>query len=346
MHKQLVVILGFVAMVPATQVNSCKKTNPGKGPTPLSFVTPRGFPPPQYNFAGNPLTKEGFELGRKLFYDGILSRDGNFPCASCHQQFAAFSTYDHDFSHGYKDQFSTRNAPGLFNLAWQKEFMWDGGINNLEVQALAPLTAHNEMAEDIGHVIEKLKADTGYRRMFRAAFGEDDINSQKMLKALAQFMVMLVSADAKYDRVKQGRAVFSADEENGYTVFRAKCAGCHAEPLFTDFSYRNTGMALHPQLKDNGRMKITADPADSLKFKVPSLRNVALSFPYMHDGRFYTLDQVLRHYTSSMIKSPGLDPLLTNMITLSAADKVNIKAFLKTLTDSTFVKDKRFAQPL
>jgi len=345
MHKQLVVILGFVAMVPATQVNSCKKTTPGQGPTPLSFVTPPGFPPPQYNFAGNPLTKQGFELGRKLFYDGILSKDGNFPCASCHQQFAAFCTYDHDFSHGYKDQFSTRNAPGLFNLAWQKEFMWDGGINNLEVQALAPLTAHNEMAEDIGHVIEKLKADTVYRTLFKAAFGEDDINSQKMLRALAQFMVMLVSADSKYDRVKQGRAVFTPTEESGYTIFRAKCAGCHAEPFFTDFSYRNTGLPLHPQLKDYGRMKITADSADSLKFKVPSLRNVALSFPYMHDGRFYTFDQVLQHYTTRLVKSPGLDPLLTNMITLSAADKVNIKAFLKTLTDSAFVKDKRFAQP-
>jgi cytochrome c peroxidase len=339
------VILSFVVMVPATQVDSCKKTNPGKGPTPLVFETPKGFPPPQYNFAGNPLTREGFELGRKLFYDGILSKDGNFPCASCHQQFAAFSTYDHDFSHGYKDQFSTRNAPGLFNLAWQKEFMWDGGINNLEVQALAPLTAHNEMAEDIGDVINKLKADNNYRALFKAAFGEDNINSQKMLKALAQFMVMLVSADSKYDRVKRGAAHFSADEENGYAVFRAKCAGCHTEPLFTDFSYRNTGLALHPTLKDAGRMKITNQAEDSMKFKVPSLRNVALSFPYMHDGRFYSFDQVLRHYSSGIVKNPGLDPLLTNMIALSPADKTNIKAFLKTLTDSAFVKDKRFAQP-
>ena len=346
MHRQLAVILSFVVIVPATQVDSCKKTNPGKGPVPLVFETPKAFPPPQYNFAGNPLTRQGFELGRKLFYDGILSRDGNFPCASCHQQFAAFSTYDHDFSHGYKDQFSTRNAPGLFNLAWQKEFMWDGGINNLEVQALAPLTAHNEMAEDIGHVIEKLKADNTYRTLFKAAFGEDDINSQKMLKALAQYMVMLVSADSKYDKVKQGRAVFTPAEESGYTVFKAKCAACHAEPFFTDFSYRNTGMPLHPQLKDRGRMTISGNPADSLKFKVPSLRNVMLTFPYMHDARFYSLDQVLRHYTSEIVKSPTLDPLLENKITLSAADKINIKAFLKTLTDSSFVKDKRFAQPL
>src|ERR1700716_49882 len=137
MRRQLLVILSFIVIVPATQVNSCKKNNPGAGTgTPLVFETPKAFPPVQYNFAGNPLTREKFELGRKLFYDGILSKDGNFPCASCHQQFAAFSTYDHDFSHGFNNQFSTRNAPGLFNLAWQKEFMWDGGINNLEVQSL------------------------------------------------------------------------------------------------------------------------------------------------------------------------------------------------------------------
>ena len=128
-------------------------------------------------------------------------------------------------------------------------------------------------------------------------------------------------------------------------MFRAKCAGCHAEPLFTDFSYRNTGLVLHPTLKDAGRMKITNNPEDSMKFKVPSLRNVALSFPYMHDGRFYSFDQVLRHYSSGIVKNPGLDPLLINMIALSPADKTNIKAFLKTLTDSAFVKDKRFAQP-
>ncbi|MBS1565782.1 MAG: cytochrome-c peroxidase [Bacteroidetes bacterium] len=335
----------MVAIVPATQVNSCRKGSAVKGPTPLSFVTPKGFPPPVYDFAGNPPTKEGFELGRKLFYDGILSRDGNFPCASCHQQFAAFCTYDHDFSHGFDNQFSTRNAPGLFNMAWQKEFMWDGGVNHLEVQALAPLTAHNEMAEDIGHVVEKLKADNTYRMMFKAAFGEDDINSQKMLKALAQFVVMLVSADSKYDRVKQGRAVFTAAEESGYAIFRTKCAHCHTEPLFTDFSYRNTGLPIHPTLKDMGRMRISGNPADSLRFKVPSLRNVMLTFPYMHDARFYSLDQVLRHYSSAIVKSPSLDTSLANGIALSQADKNNIKAFLRTLTDSAFISNKRFAQP-
>ncbi len=347
MRRQLLAILGFVVIVPATQVNSCKKTNPGAGAgTALAFETPKAFPPAQYNFAGNPLTREKFELGRKLFYDGILSKDGNFPCASCHQQFAAFSTYDHDFSHGYNNQFSTRNAPGLFNLAWQKEFMWDGGINNLEVQSLSPLTAHNEMAEDLGHIISKLKADNNYRALFKAAFGEDDINSQKLLKALTQFMVMLVSANSRYDRVQQGKAVFTPSERNGYALFKAKCAACHAEPFFTDFSYRNNGMPLHPQLKDMGRMRITGRSEDSLKFKVPSLRNVAVTFPYMHDARFYSMDQVLRHYATGIVNSPTLDPLLVNKIPLTPAERTDIKAFLKTLTDSSFLHDKRFAQPL
>ncbi len=347
MQRQLLVILSLVIMVPATQVNSCKKTNPGAAAgTPLAFTEPKGFPPIRYDFEGNPLTREKFELGRKLFYDGILSKDGNFPCASCHQQFAAFSTYDHDFSHGYNNQLSTRNAPGLFNLAWQNEFMWDGGVNNLEVQALAPLTAHNEMAEDIGHVIDKLKADRNYRALFKAAFGEDDINSQKLLKVLAQFTVMLVSADSKYDRVQQGKEHFTPAEESGYTLFKAKCAGCHAEPLFTDFSYRNNGLPIHPQLKDMGRMKITGKPEDSLKFKVPSLRNVALTFPYMHDARFYSMDQVLRHYATGIVNSPTLDPLLANKIPLTPAERTNIKVFLRTLTDSSFIRDKRFSQPL
>src|ERR1700755_1128134 len=120
MQRQLAVILSFVVMVPATEINSCKKSHPGAGPTPIRFESPKGFPPVRYDFAGNPLTKEGFELGRKLFYDGILSKDGNFPCASCHQQFAAFSTFQHNLSHGFDNSFTTRNAPALFNLAWQK----------------------------------------------------------------------------------------------------------------------------------------------------------------------------------------------------------------------------------
>lgn len=346
MRKQLFTITCMVALAAiAVQVNSCKKSDSHSGPTPMTFQVPAGFPAPSYDFTNNPVTKEGFELGRKLFYDGILSKDGNFPCASCHQQFSAFITYDHDFSHGFNNQFTTRNALGLFNLAWQKEFMWDGGINNLEVQPLAPITAPNEMAEDINSVVNKLKADNNYKNMFKAAFGDEEINSQKMLKALAQFMVMLVSADSKYDKVKKGTAAFTASEQSGYTIFKARCASCHAEPLFTDNSYRNNGITLHPFLKDVGRMHITGRKEDSLKFRVPTLRNIDITFPYMHDGRYYTLDQVLNHYESGMASGPTLDPLLSAPIVLSTTERINLKAFLRTLTDSTFIQNKEFSQP-
>jgi cytochrome c peroxidase len=346
MRKQLFTITCIVALAAMTvQVNSCKKSDTGSGPTPLTLQVPAGFPAIQYNFTNNPLTQEGVDLGRKLFYDGILSKDGNFPCASCHQQFAAFVTYDHDFSHGFNNQFTTRNATPLINLAWQKEFMWDGGINNLEVQPLAPITAPNEMAEDINNVVNKLKADNNYKNMFRAAFGTEEINSQKMLKALTQFMVMIVSADSKYDRVKKGTASFTAAEQSGYATFKAKCNSCHTEPLFTDNSYRNNGLPLHPTLKDYGRMHITGRKEDSLKFKVPTLRNVELTFSYMHDGRFYTFDQVLNHYATGIVNSPTLDPLLVNKLPLTDAERINIKAFLKTLTDSTLISNKAFSQP-
>jgi cytochrome c peroxidase len=346
MYKKLFAITGFVALIATlVQMNSCKKNDTGPKNNSLAFVVPAGFPKPQYNFDNNPLTTDGFELGRKLFYDGRLSKDGNFPCSSCHQQFAAFATFDHDFSHGFNNQFTTRNAPGLSNLAWQTAFQWDGGINNLEVQPLAPITAPNEMAEDINNVISKLQADHVYPGMFNAAFGSNEITGQKMLKALAQFMVMLVSADSKYDKVKKGQATFTSAEASGYALFQAKCAGCHAEPLFTDLSYRNNGLTLHPSLKDDGRMHITNKSGDSLKFKVPSLRNIELTFSYMHDGRFYTLDQVLNHYATGIAQSPTLDPALKNGIVLGVDERFNIKAFLRTLTDSSFISDKRFIQP-
>lgn len=327
-------------------IHACKKSNGGSGgPTPLTFTIPPGFPAPHYTFATNPLTEEGFELGRKLFYDGRLSKDGNFPCASCHQQFAAFATYDHNLSHGFNNQFTLRNAPALFNLVWQKQTHWDGGINNLEVQPLAPLTAPNEMAEDINNVINKLSQDTDYKQLFKAAYGDETINSQRMLLALTQFAGSLVSADSKYDRVKKGTASFTGPEQMGYTIFQSKCTGCHTEPLFTDNSFRNTGLAVDPTINDMGRMRITNNKADSLKFKVPSLRNLYVTFPYGHDGRFVSVNQVLEHYNSGVQVSTTVDPLVKNGIPLSLNDKIYLQAFLHTLTDSTFIKDKRFAAP-
>ncbi|MBC7903840.1 MAG: cytochrome-c peroxidase [Gemmatimonadaceae bacterium] len=345
MKKTGVTITGLVVLIAlCVNINSCRKSDARKGPSSLTFNIPAGFPAPAYDFTSNPLTQEGFNLGKKLFYDGRLSKDGNFPCGSCHQQFAAFATFDHDLSHGFNDQFTTRNAPGLYNLAWHKAMHWDGGINHIENQPLAPITAPNEMAEDITNVISKLKADEEYKRMFVAAFGDDEINSQRMLKSLTQFMLMLVSADSKYDRVKKGTATFTAAEQSGYVIFQSKCASCHKEPLFTDLSYRNNGLVISNFLQDFGRMRITNKKEDSLKFKVPSLRNIELTFPYMHDGRFYTIDQVLNHYATGVQNSATLDPLLQNRIALSTTERLNMRAFLKTLTDSSFVKDSRFAE--
>jgi cytochrome c peroxidase len=300
-------------------------------PHPLKFEVPAGWPQPMYDFRSNPLTQEGFELGRKLFYDPRLSKDSNFSCAGCHQQFGAFAT--------------SRNAPSLSNLAWQKNFMWDGGVTHLDLQPLVPMTAPNEMAETIENVISKLKGDAEYPKLFRAAFGDDVINTQRMNRALSQFMLMLVSNNSKYDRVKRGEASFILPEQLGYDMFKQKCASCHAEPFFTDFSYRNTGLPVDPYLKDYGRMRVTGDRADSLKFRVPSLRNVALTFPYGHDGRFMSLMSIFEHYRKNMVVAPGTDSLLRHRMPLSNFEIGQLTAFLYTLTDTVFLKDKRFSPP-
>jgi len=314
-------------------------------PTPLAFVVPKGWPQPVYDFKHNPLTKEGFELGRTLFYDGRLSKDGNYPCASCHQQFGAFATYDHNLSHGVNNLLTTRNAPSLQNLAWQKEFMFDGGINHLDVQFLAPLTAENEMGETIENVVAKLKKDTAYKRLFKAAFGDETINTQRIGRALSQFMVMLVSSNSKYDKVMRGEDKFILPEQLGYDMFKKKCAVCHTEPLFTDYSYRNIGMPMEEGLNDLGRMKITRDRNDSLKFRVPSLRNVSITAPYGHDGRFFSLYNVFEHYRNKMVVIPQTDSLLQHKMPLSNFEIGQLTAFLRTLTDTSFLKNPMFAPP-
>lgn len=350
MKTRIIIFVCLSVLLVAITISSCKKSDspaPGNpGQTYLTFTIPDGWPAPPTNiFTNNPLTEEGFQLGKKLFYDGRLSKDGNFPCASCHQQFAAFATFDHDFSHGFNNSFTTRNAPGLFNLAWMTKMHYDGGISHIEVQPLAPITAQNEMAETIQNVLVKLQADSVYPVMFKSAFGDTEINSQRMLKALAQFMGSIVSANSKYDKVKRGEATFTFSEQNGYNLFKAKCETCHKEPLFTDNSFRNNGMSVNPFLNDFGRMLITNDPNDSLKFKVPSLRNVALTFPYGHDGRFYFLENAIDHYrTGVQVLQPTLDPLLRARIPMSNNERSDLIYFLQTLTDTSMTKNPRFAQ--
>ncbi len=343
--KTTISLICFIGFTAAWMGSCLKKESPVVAPGTLKLVVPSNFPPPEDIFKNNRLTKEGFELGRKLFYDGRLAKDGVTSCASCHQQFAAFATFEHPFSHGINNQFTTRNAPGLFNLAWHRELHWDGGINHLEVQPLAPITAPNEMGETIGDLVSKLNSNSRYREMFRSAFGDPEVTAPRLLKALAQFMGMLVSSGSKYDKVKSGLAKFSQAEESGYAIFLTKCGSCHKEPLFTDLSYRNTGIPPDPILKDIGRMRITRLREDSLKFKVPSLRNVMLTAPYGHDGRFFSASAMIDHYRTGVQAGPTLDPRLRYGLSISNNEKADLLQFLGTLTDTAFVKDSRFKDP-
>lgn len=341
--KYLYVILGlslFLAIC-TLPFNGCKKRDAFYG-TPLPFNVPPNFPQPVYDFEKNPTTVEGFELGRKLFHEGRLSIDGHYPCASCHQQEAAFTTKDHDLGHGYNNGHTMRNPIGLANLAWYKEYYHDGSAKSLEQITFDHITAPNEMAETINGVVAKLKGDTTYRRLFIAAYGDERITGNRIANALAQFVIHLVSANSKYDKVKKGEAAFTTIEQRGYVLFQQHCATCHTEPLFTDFSYRNIGFNLNPFILDKGRLTTTGLAADSLKFRVLSLRNVAVSGTYTHDGRIGTLKSMINHYRSGGVQSATLDPNLKNGIPLSNAEADDLVAFLKTLTDSSYLINPRF----
>lgn len=337
-------LLFFVAII----ISRCKvdpEIKPALPTDNIRVVVPPGWPKPHYNFEDNPLTTAGFVLGRSLFYEVALSSDNTVSCGTCHQHFAAFANAGHALSHGVGGQFGNRNAPALFNLAWHPYFMWDGGINHIESQPIAPLTNPVEMNETVNGIISKLKQKSIYRKMFKDAFGSDTITIERITKALAQFMGIMYSYQSKYDMVKQGQAQFTPSEQRGYNLFIQKCSSCHTEPLFTDFSFRNNGLSVDVALQDSGRMRITGNPADRNKFKVPSLRNVALTSPYMHDGRFETLQQVLEHYNSGIVQSPTLDTLLQAGIPLNAQEKQDIINFLYTLTDYEFLYDKKFDDP-
>ena len=324
-------------------IGACKK--PIEYLDRLTQEIPEGFPQPVYKFEDNPLSAQGFELGRKLFYDGRLSIDNFHSCASCHQQVAAFGTFEHDRSHGVNNTHTLRNAPPLFNLAWQDKFHWDGEFSTLKDESVHPIHGSNEMGESFQGVINKLQNDKVYREMFREVFRYPVIRPEFLQKALAQFTGSMVSSNSRYDRYKKGLATYSAAEENGYQVYKSNCATCHPEPLFTDYSFRNIGLPVDDFLDDFGRMRITGKPEDSLKFKVPSLRNVYISSNYMHDGRFNTLAQCINHYRTGIQQSSTLDPLLANGIIITNIEATNLQLFLRTLTDSSFISDPRFGPP-
>lgn len=312
------------------------------------FVYPEYFPTPVYNFDENPLTDEKISLGRALFYDPILSRDNSISCASCHTSFNAFAHTDHDLSHGIYDRIGTRNAPALFNLAWQKSFMWDGAIHHLDMQALAPISSHAEMDEDIEHVVEKLRNSEIYPKLFLEAFNNNKITGTKLLKALSQFQLTLVSFDAPYDQMRRNEIRYTAQEKKGYQLFLNHCNKCHTEPLFTNLEFGNNGLSVDTTLHDFGRYQVTKLSIDSLMFKIPSLRNLKFSYPYMHDGRFSKLREVLNHYTSDdlgYLRIPSNNHVLKTNISLSATEKTDLIAFLLTLNDQTFVLNEAFRFP-
>lgn len=306
-------------------------------PHTVKLEYPVYFPKPIYSFEKNPLTESGIALGRMLFYDPILSADSTISCASCHSPFNAFAHTDHDLSHGIRDSMGTRNAPALFNLAWQPTFMWDGAANHLDVQALAPLTHPAEMGETIENVVKKVSKTERYPQAFEASFGDPTITGERLLKALAQFQVTLVSATARFDSMKQGLTAFTQQEYQGYLIFKENCNTCHTEPLFSSYQFANNGLPIDTTLLDSGRAKITQQPADLQLFKIPSLRNLSFSYPYMHDGRFKKLSQVLNHYTQEMQPSPTLSPALKTPPKLTNDQKTDLLAFLLTLNDRAFV---------
>ncbi len=311
--------------------------------TPYPMWISRFFPLPDLP-ADNPLLVERIQLGRRLFHEPVLSRDGTVSCSSCHQESSAFADPNR-FSTGVGGRLGTRHAMPLLNLAWKSSFFWDGRAPSLRAQALMPIQEHAEMDENLGRVIARLSATPEYPALFARAFDGPAITREKIGLAIENFLLTLTSFDSKFDRSLRGEAQLSPQEQRGMALFYteydprtgqygADCFHCHGGALFTDHLFHNNGLG---DAADPGRFKVTQDESDRGKFATPSLRNVAVSGPYMHDGRFQTLEQVIEHYATGVQRSPTLDPNLARHpaagLPLTAADKDALVAFLDTLTD-------------
>jgi len=309
----------------------------------LAIVTPANFPKPLYNIQ---ITDKGFALGKTLFYDPGLSVNGSVSCANCHQASAAFGNLNSAVSTGVNDCKGTRNAPPLFNMAWQRTYMWDGRLNNMTTVPVNAFTNSCEMGTTMASVAKEVQQSPVYPDLFAKAFGSRIITQEKILNALTQFTVMIVSANSKYDRVirREGSAAFTPTEQTGYLLFKEKCSSCHIEPLFTDQSYRNNGLEINST--DRGRDSLTHRKTDIGKFRVPSLRNIEITGPYMHDGRFYSLKEVLKHYAGGIKQHANLDKEFQKNgrlgVPLTEEQQVQVIAFLKTLTDVDLINDRRF----
>ncbi len=324
-------------------------------PTPVSLEVPQLF---QEQIIApvipndNPLTEEGIALGKRLFFDRRLSKNNSKSCASCHNPRQAF-TENTQFSIGVDGQPGVRNSMPLFNLAWNfgDRFAWDGKELGLERQALEPVVNPIEMHSTWTQVAEKLQGDAQYPDMFLRAFGTSTIDSTLVTKAISQFERTLISGNSKFDQFQLGNISLTAQEANGFDVYsredKGDCFHCHGtgnNPLWTDNDFHNNG--LDAVFTDLGLGAVTGDPNDNAKFRTPSLRNLAFTAPYMHDGRFNTLEEVIDFYSDGLQHSPTIDPLMKNVdqggVQLSAQDKADLKAFLLTLTDNDFVNNPLF----
>nr|WP_194767407.1 cytochrome c peroxidase [Tamlana sp. I1] len=302
--------------------------------------------------ADNPQTEEGISLGKKLFFDPILSGNNTQACADCHAPEHAFTDPDR-FSTGIDGISGSRNAMPLFNLAWNydEKFFWDGNTFSLEHQAFVPVSDPIEMHSNWQEVSNKLQQHSEYPSLFEKAFGTSKIDSNLVVKAIAQFERTLISSNSKFDKFLLGEAELTPEEQNGFNVFmdenRGDCFHCHGSdknPLWTDNIFHNNG--LDETFTDLGLGAVTGDPADNGKFKSPSLRNLAFTAPYMHDGRFATLEEVINHYSEGLKNSSTIDPLMKKVhlggVGLTDQDKADLKSFLLSLSDYEFINNSAF----
>ncbi len=330
----------------------------------LSFdASPYKYPKllhfPKMPTTDNAPTLAGVALGRWLFYDSILSQDHSISCASCHQQAYAFSDAPNRFSKGINGQLGTRNTMPLFNLAWYPSFFWDGKANSLETQVFHPVSAHNEMNLAWDIAVERIQNSSFYAPKFKAAFGTTVIDSVLIAKAIAQFERTLISHNSKYDKVLRGEAYFTPDEYEGFILIndqtKGDCLHCHttdANALGTTTKFSNNGLDAYYQAKDykdKGLGAITRKTTDIGRFKIPSLRNLLLTAPYMHDGRFCSLEEVLDFYSEQINLSYNIDSKMgfahQGGVQLSEEEKSKIIQFLYTLTDSVFIANTAFGNP-
>ena len=311
--------------------------------------------------ADNPLTVQGVQLGRMLFYEKMLSKDLSQSCADCHRQLDGFSDTTR-FSIGVEGMPGKRQAMPVFNMAWHSnEFFWDGRAQLLRDQALLPIQDPLEMNETLENVVAKLSAEQTYKDQFIRAFGSDEITSEKIALAMEQFMLSIVSYESKYDRYLAGLEQLTESELRGLELFEteyspffpelsgADCVHCHGGANFENDQYMNNGLDTDADFEDFGREDVTEDPNDRAKFKVPSLRNVAVTPPYMHDGRFQTLEEVIDHYNEGIKASSTADQTVLNTMDtglfLTDQDKQDLINFMKTLTDDTFLNKEEYKTP-